>query len=36
MLDVARQTYKEGIDDVHQHMEDINRSCPFCELLIAV
>ncbi|KAI0125617.1 muts domain V [Xylariales sp. AK1849] len=25
MLDVARQTYKEGTDDVHQHAEDINR-----------
>ncbi|KAH8676119.1 muts domain V-domain-containing protein [Xylariales sp. PMI_506] len=24
MLDVARQTYKEGTDDVHQHIEDLN------------
>ncbi|KAK7907967.1 hypothetical protein PG985_015270 [Apiospora marii] len=25
LLDVARQTYKEGTDDVHQHVEDINK-----------
>lgn len=24
LLDVARQTYKEGTDDVHQHVDDIN------------
>ncbi|KAH8204380.1 hypothetical protein TruAng_001431 [Truncatella angustata] len=24
MLDVARQTYKEGVDDVHEHVESIN------------
>ncbi|KAI1384959.1 DNA mismatch repair protein-like protein MutS [Hypoxylon trugodes] len=25
LLDVARQTYKEATEDVHQHVEDINR-----------
>ncbi|KAK8089002.1 hypothetical protein PG997_003963 [Apiospora hydei] len=25
LLDVARQTYKEGTDDVHQHVDDINK-----------
>ncbi|KAI5866527.1 DNA mismatch repair protein-like protein MutS [Durotheca rogersii] len=26
LLDVARQTYKEATDDVHQHVEDISRN----------
>lgn len=28
MLDVARQTYKEGVNDVHEHIEKLNSNCP--------
>lgn len=27
MLDVARQTYKELTEEIHQHLDDINRKC---------